>query len=203
MITHPSVLHAGRSFVGPTDPELNRLRSLIKPANIEPEIPNCFSPATSESSDITAVGPPRVSPAPVFGIPANVRQFVPPAVMFGVAHTLTGTDRRQHRKCNKVSKGKGPDSVPDPAGRDNYNYQAGHFFRVLQPRIDKKPAEVLKFICRAISRHRPRGLSQMNRWVTRRTRCAYAWLDENRDCISDELLNTCFSELAEAGICER
>jgi hypothetical protein len=121
-----------------------------------------------------------------------------PAVGWGAAPVCSAG--RQPRKRNKVSKGKGPDSAPDPAGRDNYPYQDGHFFRVLEARTTRKPAEVLRFICKAINRHQPRGLSTMNRFVTRRKPCGYGWLDENRHCISDELVDTCFLELAAAGI---
>jgi hypothetical protein len=221
MIHHSTVLYADQSFVQPSDDEeLNGLGSLMdqpdgseEPSHdTKSEIANCSPAVTSESSDATPVTPPRMPPNRV----SRARHLVPPALMAHFVSTCWGRGDLQFavscgvapivlpgcrgRKHNKTPKGQGPDSAPDPAGRDRYEYHTGHFYKIFEARIKKRHADALRFICNAISKHHSQGLTRMNRWVTRRVPCGYAWLDENRQCISDELLSICFSELAASGL---
>jgi hypothetical protein len=104
------------------------------------------------------------------------------------------------RKKNQVRKGDGPDSQPDPAGRDNYRYEDGYFYQRLRDMIQKAPAKVVIAFCKAVMRASPAGLSPTNRWVTRRVPCAYGWLDENRMFISEEVVEECIGSLRMSGL---
>jgi hypothetical protein len=150
----------------------------------------------AERSDII---PPQVFPVPLFTVP-NPLAFPPNLIFAGFPGFLTGIQPRwKPRKPNKVRKGDGPESVPDPEGYDDYEYQKSPFFRKLKPLIKKRHSRILKLLCKAIRQHQPEGLSIPNRWAMRRVPCSYAWLDRNQTVISDDLLMTCLMELRQNG----
>jgi hypothetical protein len=141
--------------------------------------------AASPPSDTNLITSPQVPVHPTVPELGDLQPPVRPAI------ALSYHPRFDLRKPNKIPKGKGNDAAPDPAGGDDYRYQNGYHFNKLKPFIHKRHAEAIKFICQAIHQYNPPGLRPKNRCVTKRMRCAYKWLDKNRDCISDELLNQC------------
>jgi hypothetical protein len=164
-------------------------------------MPRCESPssplAVSASSPTTAELPTTAV------IPASPPGRDLPALRPGVsAAPKRARKPKSERKPNRIPKGQGKEADPDALGRDGYDYQnLSFFYRLLMARLGDKPHQPVTFgLCKAVIKMALPGLTEVNRWVTRRMPCAFCWLEENRQLIYGRVLDCCLHELATSGI---
>jgi hypothetical protein len=148
----------------------------------------------SNSANVTTIVPP--SPMSLFDLRWDERPKVTEFKEGGTeteTETRTGRGRKGKPCPNKIQKGKGPDAKPDDW--DNYDYK-NHFFYCGLCSIGVTPpkGKLMLTMCR-ILREKPRPgqptLEFANRWATRRTANAYAWLDRQKGKITMfEVLNS-------------
>jgi hypothetical protein len=145
----------------------------------------CSAGLLPTARDAPGCGPPCRVPGDLRNCPNHVRQVKPV----------------RERKPNRIKKGEGADACPDPAGRDHYPFRGGHFHRrLLGTPVGRGDVQVLFKFCRAVLGWVQHGLSKENRWTFRRKSNAYAWLDENKDVISEEVIEKCLRTLRRNGV---
>jgi hypothetical protein len=145
------------------------------------------SPSRVEVGVWGAIASPTVV-APGCDIPPRV----PGAVHDPIDKLAPKTSGDPIRKKCAVRKGDGPDARDDPAGRDHYQYDSGHFYAVLTGYYGSHPpASFVLGLCKfaadeksdigrsALRDEARRTMGPANRFVKRRLACGYGWLDEN------------------------
>lgn len=171
----------------------------------DPEMDSDEAVPDSTSSSSLAAPEPSETSVPPSQVPGVAHPTAPAPPVGGPQSTVVcgpapfGGSRP--RKKNRIPKRQGPDSQPDPRGRDRRDLQQSFFFKLLGPHIKKQHSQTIQKIGRALLLRGPPCLKDnWNQCVFQRMKCAYGWMDDNQEHISLELLNECLLEVGQSAL---